>query len=163
MHHKLGATTCLRDAKTLIYAMSLLLLSTPNISFWETWLWMLLLTNITALFMDQLFSRPSMPLCIEMPRQCLKPLFQRCHTDIDIAFRVTRSADISPRNATHFGYFPVNLQKFWAIFFQIAEVWTILLSKLWFGQFLELFGYFWGHYLVALAMSVHCPTGLRFL
>ena len=54
------------------------------------------------------------------------------------------------KNATHFGYFPANLQKFWAIFHQIAEVWAILLSKFWFWHFLALFDYFWGHYLVAL-------------
>ena len=32
---------------------------------------------------------------------------------------VTRSGDFSPKNATKFGYFPANLQKFWAIFRQI--------------------------------------------
>ena len=34
------------------------------------------------------------------------------------------------KNAKIFGYFPANLQKFWAIFRQIAEEWAIPLSKL---------------------------------
>ena len=49
--------------------------------------------------------------------------------------RVTRSGDFSPKNATDFGYFPANLQKFWAIFRQIAEVWAIPLQNSDFGIF----------------------------
>ena len=64
--------------------------------------------------------------------------------------RMTRSGDFWPKNATHIGYFPANLQMLWAIFRQNTEVWAIPLSKFWFWHFLELFGYFWGHYLVAL-------------
>ena len=63
---------------------------------------------------------------------------------------MTRSGDFPPKNASNFGYFPANLQKFWAIFRQIAKVWAIPLPKFRFWHFLELFGYFWGHNLVAL-------------
>ena len=54
--------------------------------------------------------------------------------------RVTRSGEFSPKNVTHFGYFPANLQNFWAIFRQIAEMWAIPLPKFWFWHF---FGTFW--------------------
>ena len=66
---------------------------------------------------------------------------------------MTRSGDFSPKNATHFGYFSANLQKFWAIFRKITKVRAIPLSKFWFWHFSELFGYFWGHYLVALGIT----------
>ena len=46
-----------------------------------------------------------------------------------VSFRVARSGEFSPKNATNFGYFLANLQKFWAIFRQIAEVLAIPLSK----------------------------------
>ena len=39
-----------------------------------------------------------------------------------LLIRVTRSGDFSPKNSTNLGYFPANLQKFWAIFRQIAEM-----------------------------------------
>ena len=41
-------------------------------------------------------------------------------SESDLSNRVTRSGDFSPKNATNFGSFPANLQKFWAIFRQIV-------------------------------------------
>ena len=54
------------------------------------------------------------------------------------------------KNATNFGYFPANLQKFWTIFRLIAEVWAIPLLKFWFWHFWNFFGYFWEYNLAAL-------------
>ena len=48
---------------------------------------------------------------------------------------MTRSGDFSPKKATNFGYFPANVQKFWAIFRQIAEMWAIPLQNSDFGPF----------------------------
>ena len=46
----------------------------------------------------------------------------------------------SPKNATKYGYFLADLQKFWAMFRQIAEVWAIALPKI---MILAFFGTFW--------------------
>ena len=43
--------------------------------------------------------------------------------------RVTRSGDFPLKNATNFGYFPANFQKFWAIFRLIAKAWATPLPE----------------------------------
>jgi len=68
---------------------------------------------------------------------CLDPPFSAAVAVCQLMIRVTRSGDFLPKNV---GYFPANLQKFWAIFHQITEMLAISLSKFWFWHFLATFG-----------------------
>ena len=75
-------------------------------------------------------------------------------------FRVTRSGDFSPKNATHFGYFPANLQKFWAIFGQI-NCWSVGYSSV----KILILAFFWTFWLLLRTLSgssvciTHVPVG----
>ena len=64
--------------------------------------------------------------------------------------RVTRSGDFLPKNAIKYGYFLANLQKFWAIFRQIAVGHSS--AKILILAFFVTFGYFCGDNLVALCV-----------
>ena len=58
---------------------------------------------------------------------------------LDLSAEGPEVAIFRQKNATKYGYFPANLQKFWAIFRQIAEVWAIPIWHF-FWNFLPTYG-----------------------